>query len=111
MKNQVLVRVSAIVLVVAMWTPERAIAQTEPSDNTKKNHKVRYKLIELTLGGPISYYAFDGDGARLLNNAGVVSSSADTTLADPFAGVFCFNPDCLLANAYRWRNGVMTDLG
>jgi probable HAF family extracellular repeat protein len=76
-----------------------------------QEHTTRYKLIELTLGGPISYDAFDGDGARLLNNAGVVSSSADTMLADPFAGVFCFNPDCLLAHAYRWRNGVMTDLG
>jgi probable HAF family extracellular repeat protein len=76
-----------------------------------REHHLRYNLIELTLGGPISYGAFDGDGARLLNNAGVVSSSADTMLADPFAGVFCFNPDCLLAHAYRWHDGVMTDLG
>jgi len=46
-----------------------------------------------------------------LNNAGVVSAFADTTLVDPFAPDMCFNPDCLLAHAYRWRNGVMTDLG
>src|SRR5215469_8780425 len=79
-------------------------------------HTVRYRLIELTLGGPISYNSFygsfaNGTGGRILNNAGVVSSSADTTLADPFAPDFCFNPDCLLAHAYRWHNGVMTDLG
>ena len=91
----------AISLLLCLAVPRELSAQ----------HTVRYKLVEFTLGGPISYYAFDGDGARLLNKAGVVSSSADTTLADPFAGVFCFNPDCLLANAYRWRNGVMTDLG
>src|ERR1700720_1477840 len=70
---------------------------------------VRYKLIELTLGGPISYPS--GDGARILNNAGVVSSFADTAFPDPFAPDFCFDPDCLLAHAFRSRNGVMTDLG
>src|SRR5215469_4784675 len=77
-----------------------------------QEHTVRYKLIDLgTLGGPISYGSADGDGGRLLNNEGVVSSYADTTLADPFAPDFCFDADCLLAHAYRWRNGVMTDLG
>lgn len=83
------------------------------AQRAESNHKhPRYKLIELTLGGPISYYSFtNSNGARILNNEGVVSSSADTTLADPFAPDFCFNPDCLLAHAYRWRNGVMTDLG
>ena len=74
-------------------------------------HTVRYKLIELTLGGPVSYGSSAGDGTRLLNNAGVVSSYADTALPDPFAPDFCFVPDCLLAHAYRWRNGVLTDLG
>src|SRR5712692_5439556 len=72
-------------------------------------HTVRYKLIDLTLGGPISYPS--DDGARILNNAGVVSSFADTAFPDPFAPDFCFDADCLLAHGYRWRNGVMTDLG
>jgi probable HAF family extracellular repeat protein len=71
-------------------------------------HTVRYKLIDLTLGGPISYPS--GDGARILNNAGVVSSFADTAFPDPFAPDFCFDADCLLAHGFRWRNGVMTDL-
>jgi probable HAF family extracellular repeat protein len=75
-------------------------------------HTVRYKLIDLgTLGGPISYGSANGDGGRLLNNEGVVSSYADTSLPDPFAPDMCFDADCLLAHAYRWRNGVMTDLG
>lgn len=72
---------------------------------------VRYKLIELSLGGPISYCCANGDGGRVLNNAGVVSSYADTAFPDPFAPDVCFDPDCLLAHAYRWRNGAMTDLG
>jgi len=75
-------------------------------------NRARYKLIDLgTLGGPISYGSSAGDGTRLLNNAGVVSTYADTSLPDPFAPDFCFVPDCQLAHAYRWQNGVMTDLG
>jgi probable HAF family extracellular repeat protein len=83
-----------------------------PLELSAQQHTVRYNLIDLgTLGGPISYGSANGDGGRLLNNAGVVSSYADTSLPDPVAPDFCFVPDCLLAHAYRWRNGVMTDLG
>jgi len=72
----------------------------------------RYKLIDLgTLGGPFTYGSANGDGGRLLNNAGIVSSYADTSAADPFAPDFCGNADCLLYHAYRWRNGAMRDLG
>jgi hypothetical protein len=72
----------------------------------------RYRLVDLgTLGGPLSYGSADGSGGRILNNAGVVSSYADTTEPDPNAPDFCFDPDCLVAHAYRWRQGVMEDLG
>jgi hypothetical protein len=82
------------------------------AQQAESNHKhPRYKLIDLGLGGPISYGSANGDGGRLLNNAGVVSSYADTSAVDPFAPDFCFDPDCLLAHAYRWRNGIMHDLG
>jgi probable HAF family extracellular repeat protein len=85
---------------------------TAPLLMSAQQHTVRYKLIDLgTLGGPISYGPANGDGGRLLNNEGVVSSYADTTLSDPFAPDFCFDADCLLAHAYRWRKGAMTDLG
>ena len=84
-------------------------AQNSASPTT---NGVRYRVVDLgTLGGPISYGSANGDGGRLLNNAGVVSSYADTALPDPYAPDFCFDADCLLAHAYRWRNGVMTDLG
>ena len=94
-------RNSALAISVLLWlaVPLELSAQ----------HTVRYKLIDLTLGGPISYPS--GDGARILNNAGVVSSFAETAFPDPFAPDFCFNADCLLAHGFRWRNGVMTDLG
>jgi probable HAF family extracellular repeat protein len=86
------------------------IAQESPL--VKRPRQPRYRLVDLgTLGGPISYGSANGDGGRLLNDAGVVSSYADTTLPDPNAPDFCFDADCLVAHAYRWRNGVMSDLG
>lgn len=75
-------------------------------------HHPRYRLVDLgTLGGPISYGSADGPWGRILNNAGVVSSYADTTQPDPGAPNFCWDADCLVAHAYRWRHGVLEDLG
>jgi len=75
-------------------------------------HHPRYRLVDLgTLGRPISYGSADGPGGRILNSAGVVSSYADTTQPDPNAPDFCFDPDCLVAHAYRWRGGALEDLG
>ena len=91
---------------VAIWLSLCVIAPIQLS----AQRTVRYKLIELSLGGPVSHQPTNEDGGRALNNAGVVSSYADTTLPDPFAPA-CFEDDCLLAHTFRWRNGVMTDLG
>ena len=75
------------------------------------NHP-RYRLVDLgTLGGPVSYGAVNGDGGRLLSDRGVVSSYADTSNPDLDAPDFCYVADCLVAHAYRWKNGVMHDLG
>src|SRR5579859_5473432 len=72
----------------------------------------RYKLVDLgTLGGPHSYGSVNGEGFQLLNNSGVVSSYADTALPDPNAATFCYVTDCFLAHAFRWENGIMTDIG
>jgi hypothetical protein len=59
-------------------------------------HYHRYKFIDLgTLGGPHSYGSPNGLGSRLLNSAGVVASSADTTAEHPDAPGFCGVPDLL----------------
>ena len=82
------------------------------SGQVDRDRHPHYRLVDLgTLGGPISYGSADGDGGRLLNNMGVVSSYADTTTPDPLGPDFCFDPDCLVAHAYRWRDGHMRDLG
>ena len=103
MQPKFLCSIFVVAFVGGAWSAS-ASGQQSPAPQT-----VRYKLIDLTLGGPISYPS--GDGARILNNAGVVSSFADTAFPDPFAPDICFDADCLLAHAYRLRNGVMTDLG
>lgn len=71
----------------------------------------RYKLVDLgTLGGPHSYGEINAPSLRLLNDADVVGSFADTTEPDPNAPN-CAVPDCYLAHAFRWKDGGMTDLG
>jgi hypothetical protein len=77
-----------------------------------QNEHVRYQLIDMgTFGGPHSYGSVNGDGFRLLNDAGVVSSYADTARPDPTAPNFCYNPDCFMSHAFRWKNGDLTDIG
>ena len=111
MRPKVLCSIFVVAFVGAAWVAAAAGQQSPAPLELPAQNTVRYKLIELTLGGPVSYCCANGDGGRVLNNAGVVSSYADTAFPDPFAPDVCFNPDCLLAHAYRWRNGVMTDLG
>jgi probable HAF family extracellular repeat protein len=72
----------------------------------------RYKLVDLgTLGGPASHLPFPPPPPKVLNNRGVVAGYADTSMPDPFPSS-CFNaPDCFVSHAFRWQNGVLTDLG
>ena len=77
-----------------------------------KHH--HYKLVDLgTLGGPHSYGSVNGDGEAILNNSGIVASSADLSSADLNAAspLGCFVPDCFQAHAAMWKDGVITDLG
>ncbi len=96
----------ATILFAILSMPGIVVAQEHAA------HHHRYKFIDLgTLGGPHSYGPVNGLGSRLLNNAGVVTSYADTTAQDPLAPILCYGPDCLVAHAFRWSHGVMRDLG
>jgi probable HAF family extracellular repeat protein len=76
------------------------------------SQKIRYRLVDLgTLGGPISYGSVNGDGFRLLNDAGAIASYADLAVPDPNASFYCYDPDCYQAHAVVWRHGVVRDLG
>ena len=73
-------------LSAALLFPASLIAQQRGDEHGERGVRHRYKLVDLgTLGGPISYGSANGDGARLLNDRGEVSSYADTALPDPFA--------------------------
>lgn len=90
MKSLVLVRVSALLLVVAAWSSARLAAQTEAGDSEQKHP--RYKLVDLgTLGGTFSQ-------AYGVNDKGWVVGYSSTVGDSAF-------------HAFLWHRGVMTDLG
>ena len=63
---------------------------------------LRYKLIDLgTLGGPNSS---ENIQSPILNNEGVVVGFSDTSIP-------CVIPDCFFFHAFRWRKGILSDLG
>ena len=104
MKSRTLTCITAMSLFAALAIPLQPAAQERPA--TQEHH--RYKLIDLgTLGGPASYGSAGGDGNRVLNNAGVMTGTADTSTPDPYAPK-CLQPDCFVAHAFRWQDGVLT---
>ena len=107
-----IIAVTVLAAVVAVALSTQAVAQDRSAAEGHKKHR-RYRLVDLgTFGGPTSYESVSGFGNRVLNNAGVASGWADTSIPDPYAPN-CFGNDgeCLLARAFRWQDGVRTDLG
>jgi probable HAF family extracellular repeat protein len=95
MKSRKLKFAVGFVLLAELATPFLLVAQ-----------KTSYKLIDIgTLGGPSAHGPSNGGGSPFLNNAGTVAGSADTSIP-------CNNPNnCPVFHAFRWQNGVLTDLG
>ena len=76
------------------------------SAQEQKAEHHHYKLIDVgTLGGPNSSVGFAGFVAKTLNARGTAIGNADTSTPDPS----CVG--CLLSHPFKWRNGVLTDLG
>jgi hypothetical protein len=95
----------ALILVFALLTTSLVSAQ-----------QTRYKLIDLgTFGGAASNLAPTPAGGpenpgRALTQNGVAVGQAATATVDPnFPN--CGDPDCFINHAYRWQDGVLTDLG
>jgi len=100
MKSRTLKFAVAFVLLVEVATPFLLVAQ-----------KISYKLIDIgTLGGPTALGPGNGPGSSLLNNAGQVAGTADTSEPDPNAPN-CTDSDCFVSHAFRWNSGDLTDLG
>src|SRR5205085_2128694 len=48
--------------------------------------------------------------AKIINSQGAVVGGADTANPDPFAPN-CIAPSCFVQHAFKWQNGVLSDLG
>jgi probable HAF family extracellular repeat protein len=100
------------IITIALFTvlsPPLHLAAQGKQDQAPKHH--HYQLIDLgTFGGPNTNFVTQGVGAQVLNNRGVVTGSADTSIPDPNAPN-CISPDCFISHAFKWQNGSLTDLG
>jgi probable HAF family extracellular repeat protein len=77
---------------------------TQAQQQSEKGEHIWYKLIDIgAFGGPNS--GNNGESI-VMNREGDVTGFADTPALDPF----CLN-DCFVSHAFRWRDGVLTDLG
>ena len=104
MKTRISVLITLTTLLAILALPLPLVAQ-----------HTKYKLIDLgTFGGPASLIAPSSGGpqnpARGHTSRGVVVGQAETATPDPFSPN-CFNPYCLASRAFRWQDGVLTDLG
>lgn len=82
-----------------------AVASTLPVELVAQ--QARYKLIDMgTFGGPASYLTDPGNGPSflVLSDSGVLVGRSDTSTFDPTIGDF-------RAHAFRWANGLLSDLG
>jgi len=101
MKSRKLKFAVGFVLLAELATPFLLVGQ-----------KTAYKLIDIgTLGGPSANGPGNGPGSSLLNNAGQVAGTADTSEPDPNAPNCTNSPDCFVSHAFRWNHGNLTDLG
>ena len=88
-------------------TPQPIPVSLAAQEHHAKHHK--YNLVDIgTLGGPNFFFNFSGYPNRLLGNSGTVTGGVDTSIVDPL----CFNnPDCFTEHAFKWQEGVLSDLG
>ncbi len=83
-------------------TPQKAAAQ----ETAAKHH--HYKLFDVgTFGGTTSL--FSNPGSVALNNRGMATGMANTSVSDPFPNNCYF--DCWVDHSFVWKDGVTTDLG
>jgi probable HAF family extracellular repeat protein len=105
-KSKIRIGFIMVALCFALAISSGLPAQEQTQDQEHPREHRRYKLVEIgTLGGPNSYFTFI---SRPLNDHGVATGFSDTPVA--VTPPFCFI-DCYVADAFRWQDGVLTDLG
>jgi len=97
---------AAITLLVALAIAVSSAAGDDGNHHHKHHH---YKLIDVgTFGGPQS---FTQDLLHFQTRRGIVAGWADTQTPDPNYPNSCFFCGPFMFHAFKWRNGVLTDLG
>ncbi|HWS95286.1 MAG TPA: hypothetical protein VN620_02260, partial [Candidatus Methylomirabilis sp.] len=104
--------ISLAILAVTADAQETVHVTAQDNAGTKAGHH-HYLLVDLgTLGGPDSII-FGETGP--LNNRGMVSSCATTSVLDPnypnINPYFTARGDSYIQHAFVWRDGVLSDLG
>src|SRR5262245_56891060 len=102
---------TVVLLVAASTISAHLAAQEERLVEQSQKHPTRYKVIDTgSLGGPNSHMT---NGAHILNNDGTFVDFADTTEPDPETATpdICWDGDCVVAHASRWKHGRLRDLG
>ena len=110
----------ALVLLSVTAIPARSAGKDNQDKKPAHHH---YKVVDLgTFGGPSSYFnslsvtdvflfgTVFYNIAQVRNSKGVFVGFAETSAPDPYPG-FCYLPDCFVAHAFQWKNGIKTDLG
>lgn len=90
------------------FTSSALVAQEQsPSAPHKEPHHYRMVLLPGTLGGPDNHVLLF---SHILNSEGSFAGWSDTPLPDPFPN--CWDDgECIVARAFEFRHGTMTDLG
>jgi probable HAF family extracellular repeat protein len=105
----------AVSLFTALAMPIWMVAQGNASPDHRHKHQ-KYRLIDMgTFGGPASELTTNdgiGVGATILNDRGTLTGSEDTPVPDPYSPLcFGFTASCFVTHAFRWEDGLLTDLG
>jgi probable HAF family extracellular repeat protein len=120
MKSRRLTCITMMMLLAALAIPV-GLAALADAAQPKHHH---YQITDIgTFGGPSSYFnslsLSDRFGfvccgffsfAQMFNKRGILAGWAETSTPDPYAA-FCYTPDCFAAHAFRWQQGVKSDLG
>jgi probable HAF family extracellular repeat protein len=105
MNSKIMTRITALALFAALAIPVHLAAEERQKQTASVHH---YKVIDLgTFGGPESFF-FTAPVVQSVNNGGTVAGGADNSLPDPTSPCFF---DCFTMHAFKWQNGVLTDLG
>ena len=96
---------------IALTCTLLTVTRTSAQEQTAKHH--HYKLVVLgTFGGPRS--GVNGEpSVKVINDAGTVVGSADTSILTPVPAGFnpIGRPDFFISHAFVWRGGSLKDLG